>query len=229
MKVTSVNIETKIEFDDASPFVLCIQNPREYYKVVQELVAAFRGEVSEFTFWDGDKNVNAESAGEILTDIFSFELSDKKIITLLHKHLQQNFNENDLIFKFQNVKAVSEKFLLELCGTEQFALDYNEISLEGLLKLCNVKPERNYETLLEKIICYLNIFSELKGAYNFVLVGLKNVLDNEELQLLYRHCKLHKLSLLLIESGKNHPILPEERAIIITEDLCEIVENLSQV
>ena len=227
MTITSANIETKIEMNDASPFLLCIQNPKEYYKIVQEFVAAFHGGISEFTFWEGDKNVNAESIGEILTDIFYFELTDKKIIALLHKRLQQNFNESDLIFQFQQVKAESEKFLLELCATAEFALDYNEISLEGLLKLCNVKPERNSQTLLEKIICYLNLFAGLKGICNFVLVGLKHVLDDGDLQLLYRHCKLHKLSLLLIEYGKIRPILPEERAIIITEDLCEIVENLS--
>lgn len=225
MKIISANIETPIELNCDSPFVLCFENPKEYYNTVQEFVAAFRGECSEFTFWSGDDKISAEKSGEILVDIFSFELTDKKIISLLHKRLQQNFNENDLIFKFQKVKAASEQFILELCATEEFALEYNEVSLEALLKICNVKPERNYNSLLEKIICYLNILEELKGVCNFVLVGVKNVLNDEELCQLYRHCQLHKLSLLLIEYGKGRPILPVERAVIVTDDLCEIVVN----
>ena len=104
MTITSANIETKIEMNDASPFLLCIQNPKEYYKIVQEFVAAFHGGISEFTFWEGDKHVNAESIGEILTDIFSFELTDKKIISFIHNSLNQKFNEIDMIFKFQKFK-----------------------------------------------------------------------------------------------------------------------------
>lgn len=225
MIISSPNIESKIELDPARPVLLCLENPKEYYKTVNEFIAAFRGEISEFTFWNGEEVISAEKAGEILTEIFSFELTDKKIISLLHKRLLCDSNESDLICKFQKVKAENEKFLLELFASEEFALEYNEFTVEALLKICNVRPEKNYSTLLDKIICYLNIFAELKGVSNFVLVGLKNVLDDDELHLLYHHCRLHKLSLLLIECGKIRPLLAEERAIIITDDLCEIVEN----
>lgn len=225
MRISSASIESKIELNDARPFVLCIENSHEYYKTVREFIAAFHGEPSEYTFWDGNEKINAEKAGELLVDIFSFELTDKKIVALLYKQLQQNFNEGDMLFKFQKVKAESEKFLLELCSTVDFALEYNEVELESLLKVFNVRPERNYQTLLEKIICYLNIFAELKKVHCFVFVGLKTVLGDDDLHQLYRHCRLHKLSLLLIECGKIRPILSEERAVIITEDLCEIVEN----
>lgn len=225
MTISSAGIETKIELTDARPFVLCVENPKEYYKVVKEMIASFQGEISEFTFWEDDEKISTEKAGEILVDLFSFELTDKKIMTLLYKQLQRNFIERDLIFEFQKVKAESEKFLLDLCATVDFTLEYSEIELESFLKVCSVRPENSYQTLLEKIICYLNIFAELKRIRCFVLVGLKTVLSEEDLRLLYRHCRLHKLSLLLIECGKIRPILSEERAIIITDDLCEIVEN----
>ncbi len=225
MKISSVRLETQIELDVSRPFLLCIENPKEYFKTVNEFINAFNGDISEYTFWNGDKQVNAEKVAELLTDMFSFGLADKKIINLLYKQLLNNFNEGKFISEFQKVKAVSECFLSELCETEDFALTYSEITLDALLKAVNVKPEENYETLLEKIICYLNIFIELKGISCFVFVGLKSVLSDEDLHLLYRHCGLHKLSLLLIECGKIRPILEEERAIIITDDLCEIVEN----
>lgn len=50
-------------------------------------------------------------------------------------------------------------------------------------------------------------------------------LDDNDLQLLYKHCEMQKVSLLLIESSKKRSVLSQEKAIIITEDLCEIVEN----
>lgn len=225
MRISCPGIETQIELDEARPVVFCIENPKEYYKTVKEFIAAFNGEASDFTFWDGDGQVGAGKAGELLTDLFTFEFTDKKIITLLYKRLLCNFSEGSLIFKFQETKAEIDKFLIELCETENFALEYGEITLDALLKSYNVKPAENYQTLLEKIICYINIFTELKGICFFAFVGLKSVLSDDDLRLLYRHCRLHKLSLLLIECSKVRPILPEEKAIIITEDLCEIVEN----
>lgn len=59
----------------------------------------------------------------------------------------------------------------------------------------------------------------------FVFVNLKSVLSDEKLLQVYAHCRREQVGLLLIESGKQRPLLPNERAVIITEDLCEILEN----
>ena len=101
--------------------------------------------------------------------------------------------------------------------------------LEDLLKLCNVKPTKVYESFLEKLICYINIFTELKNIKFFIFIGLKDILSDENLILLYQHCALQKVGLLLIESSKKRNLLPMERAIIITDDLCEIVENFGKI
>ena len=60
-----------------------------------------------------------------------------------------------------------------------------------------------------------------------VFINLKSILSDEELEKLYYHCKLVKVGLLLLESSKIRRVLPNERAIIITDDLCEIVENFT--
>ena len=83
-----------------------------------------------------------------------------------------------------------------------------------------------YQTLLEKIICYINLYVELKNTKLFVFIGLKDILTDEDLDLLYHHCALQKVCLWLIESTKKRPSLPQEKVVIITEDLCEIVENI---
>lgn len=226
MKVSCAQLETPIVLDDEHPFVLCVENPHEFYRVTREFVFALGGEQSEFTFWENDLQIRADKFGEILTDLFSFELTDKKITALLYKYLQQNIMSGTLLFRFQEVRAEVDRFMADLCASEDFALDYEEISLETLLKGCSLKSAKNYEGLLEKLICYLNLYVQLKGITFFVFIGLKSVLTDDELLLLYRHCSLHKISLLLIENGKVHPLLACEKAIIITEDLCELVENI---
>ena len=88
-----------------------------------------------------------------------------------------------------------------------------------------MKFEKNYDSLEEKIICYINVLIELKKCDFFVFVNLKSVLSDEKLLQVYAHCRREQVGLLLIESGKQRPLLPNERAVIITEDLCEILEN----
>ena len=143
--------------------------------------------------------------------------------------MQNNFNDGTFITEFNEINAKIETFLYDLCSTVDFSLGHECVSLEGLLKVCSVKPSETYDSLLEKLICYINIFTELKAISFFVLVGITDVLSDEELALLYRHCELNKIELLLIERGRPEKRGNNERKIIITEDLCEIVENFPEM
>lgn len=225
MKISCTQLGIPIELSVYNPFVLYVENPNEYYRIVNQFLLAFDGNVSDFTFWDGEEQIHVDKIGGILTDLMTFSFHDRKIISLLHKQLQKNFSEGLLLPYFQEVSTEIEKFILELCSTVNFQTENDDVSIESLLKICAVRPAINYESLLEKIICYLNILKDLRGATVVVFVGLKNVLSDKDLKLLYNHCALHKISLLIIESVKSRPLLSEEKAIIITDDLCEIVEN----
>ena len=225
MRIACSRIETQINLEPDRPVVLNVESPREYYRLVDQLIAAFNGEESDFSFWKDDLQLRSDKSGEIITDLFSFSLTDKKIISLLYKSLQRNFMEGDLLLRFGEMSAGIEKFLEELCSTENFMLEYSPIDLEALLKICSVRPIEAYDSLLEKIVCYINLLDQLKNIDFFIFVGLKKVLTDEDLKMLYRHCRLQKIALLLIEGKNVRPILAEEKAITITEDLCEYVEN----
>lgn len=229
MRISCVQIETPIVLEENSPIVLYIENPREYFNTINRLIDAFNGELSDITFWEGDTQIRADKSGELLVDLFSFELADRKIINLLYKQLQKNFLDGILLLQFNKASTEVEKFLQELCETVDFALDYDDIGLEMLLKGCSVRPAKNYDSFLEKIICYINIFSQLKNISFFVFVGLKTILTDEELSMLYKHCELNKISLLLLEAVKSRPRLSVERVIIVTDDLCELVENFTEI
>ena len=108
---------------------------------------------------------------------------------------------------------------------EQIAWDYKELQPSDYFKSAGVKLEKNYDSLEEKIVCYINALIELKKCEFFIFVNLKSVLNDEKLALIYSHCKKEQVGLLLVESCKQRPLRNDERAVIITEDLCEIVEN----
>ena len=228
IKIAHQNIETTMELNSCSPLVLSVENSKEFYNFIIQLEEAFSEKASAFSFWNGDELISPEKIGEIIINPFCFDAADKKIINLLYKKLQCNYNDGTFILRFNEISASIEEFLYELCASVDFAIEHQAMALEDLLKICSVKPVKNHVNLLEKLICYVNIFAELKRVSFFVLVGFKDVLTNEELILLYRHCALNKISLFLVER-RTEKRIENERKIIITEDLCEIVENIPQI
>ena len=227
IRLSHINVETPMVLDSNSPRTLAVENPGEYYTFVNELSDAFNGEESEFSFWSDDVRILPEKSGDIILSPFFFDATDKKIIALLYKKLQKNYLDGAFLSDFNEINARLENFLYDLCSTVGFSLEHNCLSIEDTLKVCGVKPSKNYDTLIEKLVCYINIFIELKSVSFFVLVGFRDVLSDEDLIALIDHCKLNKVGLFFLESGKCRKRLQEERKIIITEDLCEIVENIA--
>lgn len=222
------NVETKISFDEQHPTLLICENPKEYYNFVTDIVEEFEGNVSNFSFWEGITQVKGEKYGELLLDNFCFNLADKRLVALLQKRLRTNYANGEFLVEFNRINTEIASFLHDLCQTVDFATDFEGLSIDDLLKCCSVRPAATFSSLLEKIVCYVNLFIELKRACFFIFVGLKDVLADDDLSQLYHHCKLMKVGLLLLESSKKRPLLPDERAIIITDDLCELTENFLQ-
>lgn len=226
IKISHKNIETPIELKEGSPLILSVENQREFYKFVSDLNRAFSEDESEFSFWVDGERFLPDKRGEIVLSPFYFDATDKKIVNLLHKKLQNNFCDGSFIVDFNAINASLELFLDNLCSTVDFAVEYNALTIEDVFKSCGIKPAKTYDSLLEKLVCYVNILIELKSLSFIVLTGFKNVLTADELQAFYKHCELKKVSVLLVKGKVFGEKFPIERRITITEDLCEICDTV---
>ena len=132
IRISNKNLETPIFLESASPFVLSVENSREYYKFANDLKNAFSGEESEFSFWNGDQGFSPDKRGDIILSPFYFDVSDRKIINLLYKKLQSNFNDGAFITEFNTINARIENFLFDLCATICSVFDaYRHIRVES--------------------------------------------------------------------------------------------------
>lgn len=228
IKIAHVHLETPLIVSDAYVQVLIVENPNEFYAMVSDLIGQFDGVEGTFAFSRNGQSIDAAKCGEIISSLFHFDLNDKKNLTLLQKRLEKiAFGEK--LSLFNELSAKTMVFLGELAFFVPFSLDYSEPQPIDYLKASGVKLEKNYESLEEKIICYLNALIELKNCEFFIFVNLKSVLNDEKLLQVYEHCQREQVGLLLIENGKYRPLLPLEKAVIVTEDLCEIVENYKEI
>lgn len=222
--VAHVHLETKLVISDQFVQLLIVENPAEFYKMVSDLDGQFEGKEGDFAFSCAEQLISPFKYGAMVSDLFHFDLNDKKIVNLLYKRLESvAFGEK--LSAFNELTAKSVFFLEELAEEVSFALDYDEMQPIDFLKAAGLKFEKNYESLEEKIICYINALIELKKCEFFVFVNLKSVLNDEKLLQVYKHCRLEQVGLLLIENASRRPVLPCEKAVIITDDLCEILAN----
>lgn len=228
IKVSHVHLENPLTISEDYVQLLIVENPNEFYNMVSDFNGQFDGNDGLFVFSQDGKLISADKCGTIVSDLFHFDLNDKKLLTLLYKRLELiAFGEKISLFNELTAKTVA--FLEELSFSAPFALDYAEPQPIDYLKTVGVKFEKQYDSLEEKLICYINAFIELKKCEFFVFVNLKSVLSDEKLKELYLHCRNEQVGLLLVEDGKRRPLLKEEKAIIITEDLCEILENYEEI
>lgn len=228
IQIAHVHLETPLILSDEFVQVLVVENPEEFYAMVFDLNRQFDGEQGAFVFSRNGQTVDVCKNGTIISDLFHFDLNDKKIITALYKRLEQ-VALGEKIILFNELTSKTMAFISELAFEIPFAIEYGEPQPSDYFKISGLKFEKNYENLEEKIICYINALIELKGCDFFIFVNLKSVLNDERLLRLYEHCNREQVGVLLIESRKQRPLLPMEKAIIITEDLCEILENYDEM
>lgn len=228
VQLAHVHLETPLIISEKYVQLLIIENPTEFYKMVSDLDGEFDGQEGRFIFSIDGQIVSASKCGAMISDLFHFDLNDKKLLNLLYKRLE-SVAFGDKLIQFNALTAKAVEFLEEVSFTAPFALEYDEPQPFDYLKASGLKFAKVYDTLEEKIVCYINALIELKSAEFFVFVNLKSVLSDEKLQKIYAHCRAEQVGVLLIEDGKRRKLLSCEKAVIITEDLCEILENYEEI
>lgn len=224
IKIAHVHLETQLRLSEEFVQVLIVENPNEFFTMVCDLDGQFEGGEGTFVFSRDGEIIPAAKYGAMVADIFHFDLNDKKILNLLYKRLE-GIAFGEKVSSFNRLSAQTVSFLEELSFDVPFSVCYEEPQPIDYLKAAGVKFEKTYDSLEEKIVCYINALIELKKCEFFVFVNLKSVLSNEKLQQVYAHCRAEQVGLLLVENGKHRALLPNEKGVIITEDLCEILEN----
>ena len=223
MVIKHYNLESEIKLTYDKIRLLVIENPNELYKKVTELIAQSNGQDGNFIIQEDSKDINFSKSIEIITDLLNIDMNDKKILNLLYKKLETNFNSSELIVDLNTINTRVEGLLEKLFSTVSVATSTSLANIIDYVKIFDTKIENTYDTFLEKIICYINALVELKNVKLFVFVGAKGYLSDDEMKELLLHCEREKVYLLFIESSIVRKLCDFEIATVITEDLCEIV------
>ena len=146
-------------FEEKDDFVeLIIESPECFGAYISELAEQCKGQEGRYVLSDKEKEVDLAKNVEIIFDIFSLEINEKRILNKLYSEMNELAKSEEFFVKTQEVIQGIQKYLLDL----EYATDYiltfeQEIELPALFKAAGLRHEEIEENYFERIIRYVKI------------------------------------------------------------------------
>lgn len=216
---TYYNIELNIVENQVA--VLSVENPVAYARIVGDIWHQINGEEGSYILSDADKVINIAKEVECIFNPFSLECNNKKVLSRLYQELKLNA-DNILQEESIQLNCSIVNYLERLVMTVPYNLRYNvDMDISALIKMYDVAVDNKAEGLLEKVVEYVKVVSQICGIKTYIFVDIKHYLTSEELKELYTTLLYEKVNLIIIEPVHTE-CLEMEKCWIIDKDLCII-------
>lgn len=222
IKVVHPLISSDIELSANCPNVLVIEHPQMLVSMVEQLDMALEGMENEVRLLENNKICKDIEKIFFIKNIFELDFNNKKLQNALIKRLVKELlnHEHGLNEIYLRGAQILDQAIFTLDTTVEISTD---LDITKLLKCYAPTIEKEYDTMLEKVVAYTNVLIEFSHLRCLIFLNIQSYLTKEEIKLLYEHCRYKEVALLFIESFRRYK-LDNENCIIIDEDLCEIVE-----
>jgi len=224
--------ENFFELDVQRINVLIVESKTTLWRCLTELLSQINGEMGDFYLL---KNFEEQSIAKfccIETDIFGLNLNSKKLQTALIKKCAERANSPEFAEKLKNISDKLYRFCLNVCQDVGYSIEIDDsIDVAVLFKIFSVSFKESFESLLDKLIEYINITAEFLKTKVCFFLFLSKLLTPLELDTLFEHCKYQGITLILVEDEypkflKN--TMMNFQALIIDKDDFEIVRNFKE-
>ena len=156
-----------------------------------------------------------------LVDFVGFDGHRKSLVTKILHVIERTAQEEAYLQETQQMMAGLEAYLDRLAYEQDLELSYEKLSLANLLKAVGIHVVMDYNSLVERLIAYMDLVIRFEGEKLFLLVNLRSFVQEDELKLFLETVIAHGWKVLLLDSHAD-TLLPLENRILIDRDLCEI-------
>lgn len=223
MKLVHPDINYHIVFNENIVNVIVVENPKIFRGFIEELVRQCAGEEGSFLLSDCEEEIEISKNVELVIDCFNLDFNQKKILNKVYNYLKHLSMGDKYYLKTSEIQMTIFRYLEELISSSEHPLVYAaDLDIISIFKSADLKIETNYDTLLEKLVDYINIVQEYCGMSCIIFVNLKTYLAEEELKQLYVYASYKKIHIMLLEGRLYNEILDLEKVFILDNDLCEI-------
>lgn len=221
MKLVHYELENPLQWDPIGTVILAIEHAPLFQKMVGQMYYQCKGQMGDWIASHEGKDFSLAKDAICCLNPFDFSDIQKKLQAKLIERLTANAYQEELYLSTHELLGEIQKYAEQLSDTLDADLEWGTPDLVSILKAVGVKWTSS-DKIMDQVIQIVNVASTLTTIRLLVFVGLCGYLTEEERVLLNRHCALHDICILDIES-KEIALLEEERMVVIDADLCEFI------
>lgn len=206
-------------FNEEKLTVLNFGNLNELYLFQKELISQVNGAPGFLSFFDDEKPLKVEKEVEIIDNLFTLTINNRKTINYLYKNLSEKISKSDKILKFEELAADLFSWLREVRKDTLVDFDFEEeLEISDILKLAKISFAERDKLPSGILIKYLDLLREMSKIKVVFITFATYLLSMEEIKHLIKYCYINKISLLFIE--KENILKNEDINLVTIVDDC---------
>ena len=219
MKLAYSKLFETLDFDKGSQ-TLVVENVELLRTIILQLKFQINNKIGDFILSDNDSILDISKNILLITDVFEISSLSKQLKSKLQQYVESSYDNDDL---FQDVYHKLIEFGDDLINSAPYPLCFNQsLTKIDIIKMLDIQLEHNYSSLLETVIDYIDIFSQIIKTKLFVFVSLRSFLTGEEFNNFMKIMDYKGIRVLLIERYLSLDNGINNNVHIIDKDLCVI-------
>lgn len=221
MKITISYLENNVEITNDFINVLEIENKKVFFRLINDLNQICNGNViEEIKAFSDDKEINITNKVNVISDFFNIDFS--RYMLSINKLINENLKDNSDKSLLLLYKKLIQKYNSIISTVDLPIAVNNDATIESLTKLFKLKV--NYKSsIIENLFSIIELERSLKSSKFIVLVNLKQYLDDNELNELYKYSIYNNVNIILVDSQCYGCSDDFEKKLIVDNNLVEFV------
>ena len=225
MKLVHPDYILQILLAEGSINSLVIENPTQFFKYLEELYTQINSQEGSFVLSEEGSILKISKYIHFIESPFSIDINQKSVLNKILNLLKDEIMSSNEIETFYHINTKLSEMIDSASEAIGFSLQYEEIpDILNLLKVMNIKLAQNKsEHLVETLIDYLKIVSQILGTKIIVFANMNSYLNADDMTFLKEIAMYEKLTLLFIDNCEPKCYNIYDNKYIIDADLCEII------
>ncbi len=224
MMLQWIEMGVDIELQENKVNVIVLERQDMFSQILEDFLISIENAEERFVLYESGKKLNVSKSVELIFSPLLVDLNTKRIQTYLYRELKSLSDDTSIELR-EKVNSVIIDYLDNLSHNFFYPLSYNlNFDETALFKQYDIGIKYETESLLEKMIGYIQISADICHTKIFVLINAKAYFSLEELRELHKIAFYKKIHLIMIENRK-YNCLSEEKYYIIDKDKCLIIQE----
>ncbi|WP_276906148.1 type II-A CRISPR-associated protein Csn2 [Peptoniphilus duerdenii] len=222
MNLVTKYLENSLEIKSKTINTLVVEDTRYFSIFLKGLIESTEIESDEFELIEDYKTVDMTKYVEIIFDIFNLEANSANILKKMYSELEEDLNTQEVYTKKVELESIIANITDELIYRSRFSLKAGGINYQNLFKAIEIEFDYEKNSVLERLIEYIKVTSELLKTKVYIIVNLDSFLSEEELVELEKFLLYNDIKVLALQNTIRMEVKPSENLRIVDKDLCEI-------